>query len=108
MCPTAELLTARSPGAPPRPLRKHGRTGLWLVLAAALAGQALTVTRALAEPKGEGIVLRAARLIDGRSGAMLAPAMVRIDGGSATPWASNSWWMAAAPNSPRSLVSRSC
>jgi imidazolonepropionase-like amidohydrolase len=59
------------------------RTGARLVGAAALI--ALAVTPALAQVARSGpaapiVIIRAARLIDGRGGAPLEPAMVRIDG----------------------------
>lgn len=54
--------------------------GLMILLAIDLAGVTATAQAVAAAEKPGVIIIRAARLIDGRGGEPLAPAMVRIDG----------------------------
>lgn len=64
--------------------RKSGRTRSRIMLALVVAaGSLLSAARATAQARGakpEVIVIKAARLIDGTGGAVLAPAMVRVEG----------------------------
>jgi imidazolonepropionase-like amidohydrolase len=61
-----------------------------VLFAAAICGAPLT-TRVSAQTSGQAavVVIRAARLIDGRGGAPLAPAMVRVDGDRITEVGAN-------------------
>jgi imidazolonepropionase-like amidohydrolase len=54
--------------------------GLIILLAIDLAGVTVTAQAVAAAEKPSVIIIRAARLIDGRGGEPLAPAMVRVDG----------------------------
>jgi hypothetical protein len=77
------------------------------LLLAALAAANVAVT-VVAETPAAIVVVKAARLIDGRGGAPLSPAMVRIEGERRA--SSPTWWPCPAipsRTSPRSNASAS-